>query len=150
MVVIWTFVIYRVRVANELGAGNGKAARFSTVVSVIQSSVIGIFFCVLIMILRDKYAYLFTSTTEVLEEVDKLTVLLAATILLNSVQPILSGNFLRRVNKAKLLPWTPYLTWHIFDMDMNVSNAHLKKLYFNSVFLFWCWMLFIWTLFMGV
>ena len=46
------------------------------------------------MILRDKYAYLFTSTTEVLEEVDKLTVLLAATILLNSVQPILSGNFL--------------------------------------------------------
>ena len=68
-----------------------------------QSSVIAIFFCVLIMILRDKYAYLFTSTTEVLEEVDKLTVLLAATILLNSVQPILSGNFLWRVNKAKLL-----------------------------------------------
>ncbi|KAM4129313.1 hypothetical protein ACJW30_01G012900 [Castanea mollissima] len=80
-----------VRVANELGAGNGKAAQFSTIVSVIQSSVIGIFFCALIMILHDKYAYLFTSSTEVLEEVDKLTVLLAATILLNSVQPILSG-----------------------------------------------------------
>lgn len=103
MVVIWTIVhgIYRVRVANELGAGNGKAAQFSTIVSVIQSSVIGIFFCALIMILHDKYAYLFTSSTEVLEEVDKLTVLLAATILLNSVQPILSGNFLR-TDVAKL------------------------------------------------
>ena len=95
MIVIWTFChgIYRVRVANELGAGNGKAAQFSTIVSVIQSSVIGIFFCALIMILHDKYAYLFTSTTEVLEAVDKLSVLLAATILLNSVQPVLSGNF---------------------------------------------------------
>ncbi|KAL0017550.1 hypothetical protein SO802_004619 [Lithocarpus litseifolius] len=80
-----------VRVANELGAGNGKAAQFSTIVSVIQSSVIGIFFCALIMILHDKYAYLFTSTAEVLEAVDKLTLLLAVTILLNSVQPILSG-----------------------------------------------------------
>ncbi|XP_050265039.1 protein DETOXIFICATION 27-like [Quercus robur] len=80
-----------VRVANELGAGNGKAAQFATIVSVIQSSVIGIFFCALIIILHDKYAYLFTTTTEVLEAVDKLTVLLAVTILLNSVQPILSG-----------------------------------------------------------
>ena len=55
------------------------------------------------MILHDKYAYLFTTTTEVLEAVDKLTVLLAVTILLNSVQPILSGNFLRRTDIAKLL-----------------------------------------------
>nr|POE70497.1 protein detoxification 27 [Quercus suber] len=91
MIPLAFFAATGVRVANELGAGNGKAAQFATIVSVIQSSVIGIFFCVLIMILHDKYAYLFTSTTEVLEAVDKLTVLLAATILLNSVQPILSG-----------------------------------------------------------
>lgn len=80
-----------VRVANELGAGNGKAAQFATIVSVIQSTVIGLFFCVLIMALHDKIAYLFTSSTDVLEAVDKLSVLLAITILLNSVQPVLSG-----------------------------------------------------------
>ncbi|GMY28805.1 protein DETOXIFICATION 27-like [Fagus crenata] len=80
-----------VRVANELGAGNGKAAQFATIVSVIQSTVIGLFFCVLIMTLHDKIAYLFTSSTDVLEAVDKLSVLLAITILLNSVQPVLSG-----------------------------------------------------------
>ncbi|KAF5468107.1 hypothetical protein F2P56_012287 [Juglans regia] len=80
-----------VRVANELGAGNGKAAKFATIVSVTQSSVIGIFFCVLIMILHDKIAYIFSSETDVLEAVDKLSLLLAVTILLNSVQPILSG-----------------------------------------------------------
>lgn len=80
------------RVANELGAGNGKAAKFATKVSVVQSTVIGIFFCVLIMLLHNKIAYIFTSSADVLKAVDSLSLLLAVTILLNSVQPVLSGN----------------------------------------------------------
>lgn len=80
-----------VRVANELGAGNGKAARFATIVSVVTSVIIGLIFCALIMILHDKFAFIFTSSTEVINAVDKLAVLLSFTILLNSVQPILSG-----------------------------------------------------------
>ncbi|XP_062159043.1 protein DETOXIFICATION 27-like [Alnus glutinosa] len=80
-----------VRVANELGAGNGKAAKFATKVSVVQSTVIGIFFCALIMLLHDKIAYIFTTSSDVLEAVDNLSLLLAVTILLNSVQPVLSG-----------------------------------------------------------
>ncbi|KAA3479705.1 protein DETOXIFICATION 27-like [Gossypium australe] len=35
-----------VRVANELGAGNGKGAKFATTVSVVTSILIGFFFCV--------------------------------------------------------------------------------------------------------
>ncbi|PON55424.1 Multi antimicrobial extrusion protein [Trema orientale] len=80
-----------VRVANELGAGNGKAAKFVTKVSVTQSTVIGLFFCALILILHDKLAYIFTSSANVVQAVDQLSFLLAITILLNSVQPILSG-----------------------------------------------------------
>ncbi|ONK75614.1 uncharacterized protein A4U43_C03F18740 [Asparagus officinalis] len=80
-----------VRVANELGAGNGKGARFATIVSVVTSTIIGLFFCIVVMVLRDKVALIFTSSSDVLEAVDRLSVLLAATILLNSVQPILSG-----------------------------------------------------------
>ncbi|CAL9156058.1 unnamed protein product [Musa hybrid cultivar] len=80
-----------VRVANELGAGNGKGARFATIVSVTTSSVIGLFFCVSIMLLHDKFAFIYTSSSVVLEAVDKLSVLLAFTIILNSVQPVLSG-----------------------------------------------------------
>lgn len=85
-------LINRVRVANELGAGNGKAAKFATKVSVATSTVIGLFFCVLIMALHDKFAIIFSDSVPVLEEVDKLSWLLAVTILLNSVQPVLSGN----------------------------------------------------------
>ncbi|KAF8034946.1 hypothetical protein BT93_C1081 [Corymbia citriodora subsp. variegata] len=80
-----------VRVGNELGAGNAKAAKFATVISVVQSTAIGLVFCVLIMLLHDKFAYMFTSSADVLKEVDRLSYLLGVTILLNSVQPILSG-----------------------------------------------------------
>ncbi|KAA8530795.1 hypothetical protein F0562_005581 [Nyssa sinensis] len=80
-----------VRVANELGAGNGKAAKFATIVSVMTSAVIGLFFWQLIMIFHNELASLFSSSKPVLTEVNKLTLLLAFTILLNSVQPVLSG-----------------------------------------------------------
>ena len=79
--------------ANELGAGNGKAAKFATIVSVAESTVIGLFFCVLILIIHDQFAYIFTSSADVLQAVDDMSFLLAITILLNSVQPILSGSF---------------------------------------------------------
>lgn len=81
----------RVRVSNELGAGNGKGAKFATKVSVITSTIIGLMFCVIIMALHDKFAIIFSDSAPVLEEVDRLSWLLAVTILLNSVQPVLSG-----------------------------------------------------------
>ncbi|KAI3869336.1 hypothetical protein MKW92_036495 [Papaver armeniacum] len=85
------FAATGVRVANELGAGNGKAAKFATKVSVVTSLIIGIFFCTLIMIFHDKLAIIFTSSDAVLHAVDNLAFLLACTILLNSIQPVLSG-----------------------------------------------------------
>ncbi|KAM1391999.1 hypothetical protein ACFX2I_019645 [Malus domestica] len=80
-----------VRVANELGAGNWKAAKFATKVSVIESTMVGVFFCALIIALHDKIAYIFTTSSDVVEAVNHMSYLLAITILLNSVQPVLSG-----------------------------------------------------------
>ncbi|GLT33701.1 hypothetical protein SLA2020_082650 [Shorea laevis] len=80
-----------VRVANELGAGNGRGAKFATKVSVLTSVVIGIFFWLLILLFHDQLALIFTTSKPVLEAVSKLSILLAFTVLLNSVQPILSG-----------------------------------------------------------
>ncbi|GER47155.1 MATE efflux family protein, partial [Striga asiatica] len=79
-----------VRVANELGAGNGKGAKFATIVSVTESIAIGLIFWVLIIFLHNELALIYTSSQIVLEAVSKLSVLLAFTVLLNSVQPILS------------------------------------------------------------
>lgn len=91
-------LIYRVRVANELGAGNAKAAKFATIVSVAQSTVIGVLFCIIIMIFHDQFAYIFTSSSVVLQAVDSMSFLLAITILLNSVQPVLSGKHYNNIS----------------------------------------------------
>ncbi|XP_030463280.1 protein DETOXIFICATION 27 [Syzygium oleosum] len=91
MIPLAFFAATGVRVANELGAGNGKAAKFATAVSVVTSVAIGLVFWLLIMFSHDKLALIFTTSKPVLEAVNKLSVLLAFTILLNSVQPILSG-----------------------------------------------------------
>ncbi|KAE9613350.1 putative multi antimicrobial extrusion protein [Lupinus albus] len=80
-----------VRVANELGAGNGKGAKFATIVAVVTSFIISFFFWLLIMIFRTKLGYIFSSTEAVIEVVNKLSPLLGVTVLLNSVQPVLSG-----------------------------------------------------------
>ncbi|KAF7140588.1 hypothetical protein RHSIM_Rhsim06G0075800 [Rhododendron simsii] len=86
-----TVVVNRVRVANELGAGNGKGAKFATKVSVGQSLSIGILFSLLIILFPHKIAMIFSSSHDVIQAVGKLSYLLALTILFNSVQPVLSG-----------------------------------------------------------
>ena len=77
--------------ANELGAGNGKGARFAMIISVTQSLIIGIILSVLVVFLHDQIGWIFSSSETVINAVKNLSILLAFTILLNSVQPVLSG-----------------------------------------------------------
>ncbi|KAF2299739.1 hypothetical protein GH714_002968 [Hevea brasiliensis] len=79
-----------VRVANELGAGNAKGAKFATTVSVLTSLVIGFLFWLIIIAFPEKLSKIFTSSSSVISMVKELAVLLAFTVL-NCVQPVLSG-----------------------------------------------------------
>ncbi|KAL0008552.1 hypothetical protein SO802_010054 [Lithocarpus litseifolius] len=80
-----------VRVSNELGAGHPKVAKFSVWVVNGTSLLISIIFSALVLILRLELSELFTSDTEVIAAVSNLTPLLAISVLLNGIQPILSG-----------------------------------------------------------
>ncbi|KAI9124933.1 hypothetical protein K1719_003549 [Acacia pycnantha] len=91
MIPLAFFAATGVRVANELGAGNGKGAKFATTVSVVTSTIIGVVICVLFMLFHTQIGYLFSSSKLVLDQVNELSLLLVFTILLNSVQPVLSG-----------------------------------------------------------
>ncbi|PIA51984.1 hypothetical protein AQUCO_01000095v1 [Aquilegia coerulea] len=91
MVVLGFFAATGVRVANELGAGNGKAAKFATIVSAVTSLIVGLVFWFVIIVFRNQVALIFTASPLVLTAVNKLSVILAFTILLNSIQPVLSG-----------------------------------------------------------
>ncbi|KAF8080611.1 hypothetical protein N665_0932s0011 [Sinapis alba] len=80
-----------VRVANELGAGNGRGARFAMIISVTESLIIGIILSVLVLFLHDQIGWIFSSSDTIIQAVNDLSILLALTILLNSIQPVLSG-----------------------------------------------------------
>ncbi|XP_010530370.1 PREDICTED: protein DETOXIFICATION 33-like [Tarenaya hassleriana] len=80
-----------VRVSNELGAGNSRLAKFSVVVVSITSIAIGLVCMIVVLATRYYFPHLFTSSEAVAAETTRLAVLLAFTVLLNSLQPVLSG-----------------------------------------------------------
>ena len=80
-----------VRVANELGAGSARRAKFAIFNVVTTSFLIGFVLFVLFLFFRGSLAYIFTESKEVVDAVADLAPLLAFSILLNSVQPVLSG-----------------------------------------------------------
>ncbi|KAH0721750.1 hypothetical protein KY290_006167 [Solanum tuberosum] len=80
-----------VRVSNELGRGSAKAASFSIWNTAITSFVIGFILFLFFLFLRGRLSYLFTDSPDVAKEVEKLSPLLAFSILMNSIQPVLSG-----------------------------------------------------------
>lgn len=91
MVAIGCNAAISVRVSNELGAGHPRTARFSVVVVVLSSFVMGVILSVILLVFRRQYPSLFAESEEVKRLVFQLTPLLAFCIVLNNIQPALSG-----------------------------------------------------------
>lgn len=80
------------RVAIELGAGNVGGAKFAAKVCMLTSSVIGLIFFTLVIAIPDKLALIFTPNSSVISIVRELAVMLASTVLLNSIPPVFLGD----------------------------------------------------------
>ncbi|KAF5450245.1 hypothetical protein F2P56_030612 [Juglans regia] len=80
-----------IRVSNELGAGHPRTAKFSLVVAVVTSFIIGLVISLILILTRNDYPSLFTTDTQVEDLVKELTPVLALCIIINNVQPVLSG-----------------------------------------------------------
>ncbi|KAJ4970987.1 hypothetical protein NE237_004086 [Protea cynaroides] len=94
----WVFMISvglnaaaSVRLSNELGAGHQKSAAFTVVVVNLVSLVITLILAAVVLALPDVISYAFTGGEAEAQAVSELSPLLAITIVLNGVQPILSG-----------------------------------------------------------
>ncbi|KAL6840715.1 hypothetical protein ACP4OV_029579 [Aristida adscensionis] len=94
----WVFMISvgfnaaaSVRVGKELGAGNPRAAAFSVVVVTALSLAVAVAFAGTVLCLHDQLGRFFTGGEAVARAVSDLCPLLAFTIVLNGVQPVLSG-----------------------------------------------------------
>jgi MATE family multidrug resistance protein len=83
-----------VRVSNELGAGHPMATSFSVKVVTTLSLMVASIIAVIVMCLRDYISYVFTRGDDVARAVSTMTPLLAVTIVLNGIQPVLSGIYI--------------------------------------------------------
>lgn len=80
-----------VRISNELGAAHPRTARFSLVVAVISSCLLGLMLASILLITKNDYPSLFSNDSAVRQIVKKLTPMLCFCIVINNVQPVLSG-----------------------------------------------------------
>ena len=79
------------RISNELGAGNPRSAAFSVVTVNMISFIVAVIEAIVVLSLRDVISYAFTGGDTVAKAVSDLCPLLAVTLILNGVQPVLSG-----------------------------------------------------------
>ncbi|XVE87796.1 hypothetical protein DITRI_Ditri19aG0016900 [Diplodiscus trichospermus] len=80
-----------VRVSNELGAEHPKSAAFTVAVVTLVSFIISVVEAIVVLALRDVISYAFTEGETVANAVSDLCPFLAVTLILNGVQPVLSG-----------------------------------------------------------
>ncbi|RXI07844.1 hypothetical protein DVH24_014678 [Malus domestica] len=80
-----------VRVSNELGSAHPRAAKYSVIITILESLLIGMIFALVILAAKDHFAIIFTESKEMQQAVSRLAFLLSVTMLLNSVQPVISG-----------------------------------------------------------
>ncbi|CAI0470296.1 unnamed protein product [Linum tenue] len=80
-----------VRVSNELGSGHPRATKYSVIVTCTESLLIGIFSAGVILATREDFAVIFTDSNEMKKAVADLAYLLGITMILNSIQPVISG-----------------------------------------------------------
>ncbi|KAK6135246.1 hypothetical protein DH2020_031018 [Rehmannia glutinosa] len=80
-----------VRVSNELGLGHPRTAKYSVYVTLFQSLLIGILCMIAILATRNHFAIIFTNSENMQRAVAHLSGLLGITMLLNSVQTVISG-----------------------------------------------------------
>lgn len=81
----------RIRVSNELGANRPKEAKFAVLVAVSTSMFMGAVFMCVVLIWRTSLPKLFSDSEEVKRGASKLGHLLALTVCVSSIWPVLSG-----------------------------------------------------------
>ncbi|XP_073317004.1 protein DETOXIFICATION 24-like [Primulina huaijiensis] len=80
-----------VRVANELGTGDAKAVIFAIKVILSTSVALGLIFWILCLVFGKKIGYVFSNDENVAQTVSDLSILLAFSVLFNSIYPVFSG-----------------------------------------------------------
>ncbi|CAA2993457.1 DETOXIFICATION 21-like [Olea europaea subsp. europaea] len=127
-----------VRVSNELGRGDSKSAKHSIMVTVLTSLAIGLVLFVFFLFFRGRLAYIFTKSQDVAVAVANLSPLLALSILMNSVQPVLSGVAIG-AGQQSTVAYVNIGSYYLIGIPIGVVLGYVIKLQVQGV---WIGMLF--------
>ncbi|PIN20914.1 putative membrane protein, predicted efflux pump [Handroanthus impetiginosus] len=123
-----------VRVSNELGRGDSKAAKFSIVNIVLTSLALGLVLFTFFLFFRERLAYIFTKDHRVAEEVGHLSPLLAFSLLMNSVQPVLSGVAIG-AGWQSVVVYVNLASYYLIGIPIGVLLGYVIKLQVEGVWI---------------
>ncbi|KAG4121969.1 hypothetical protein ERO13_D11G238100v2 [Gossypium hirsutum] len=140
-IIAWQLMVFlgfltaaSVRVSNELGRGNAKAAKFSMKVLLCTSLSIGVLFWALCLIFGHRIGYLFTSDEEVANSVADLSLLLSFSVLLNSVQPILSGIAIG-AGRQKMVACVNICSYYVVGVPLGILLGYVAKMEVKGIWI---------------
>ncbi|KAI4379808.1 hypothetical protein MLD38_006055 [Melastoma candidum] len=123
-----------VRVSNELGRGDAKAAKFAVRVVLATSLSIGVFIWAMCLIFGRDIGYIFTTDEDVVESISSLSVLLAFTILLNSVQPVFSGVAVG-CGRQTMVAWVNLASYYLVGIPLGLVLAYVAHLEVRGIWI---------------
>ncbi|GER39199.1 MATE efflux family protein [Striga asiatica] len=115
-----------VRVSNELGADRPRTAKFAVFVVVISSFVIALLISVFFLAFQKQYPTLFSNTLDVRNLVYHLTPMLAFCIVLNNVQPALSGVAIGAGWQA-IVAYVNIGSYYLFGIPLGLTLGYAVK-----------------------
>ncbi|GFP82658.1 protein transparent testa 12 [Phtheirospermum japonicum] len=126
-----------VRVSNELGADHPRTAKFSVLVVVVSSFVIGLLIAMFLLMFQKQYPSWFSDSVAVKEIVYQLTPLLVFCIVVNNVQPALSGVAIGAGWQA-LVAYVNIACYYLFGIPLGLilgyaANMGVKGIWYGMV-----------------
>ncbi|KAK8615880.1 hypothetical protein V6N13_017453 [Hibiscus sabdariffa] len=126
-----------VRVSNELGAGHPRTAKFSVVVATASSFMIGIVISVVLIVFRNDYPNLFSIDPQVQHLVTELNPLLVLCIVVNTIQPVLSGMAIG-AGWQTAVAYVNIACYYLFGIPLGLTFGFVLQM---GVMGIWCGML---------
>lgn len=106
------------RIGNELGAGHPKSASFAVVIVTSSSFIISVVCAIVVLALRHVISYAFTEGETVSDAVSDLSPYLAVSIILNGIQPVLSGT-------SQLYVYSTLFNFLLFLLMHEASSSYI-------------------------
>ncbi|CAK8561909.1 unnamed protein product [Lathyrus sativus] len=91
MLLLGVSIAVSVRVSNSLGMSHPREAKYSFLVTMFQSLLLGIIFMTVIFLSKDKFPLIFTKSEDMIHGASELAYLLGISMILNTVSQVISG-----------------------------------------------------------